>query len=233
MNNLILSTVGDDSYHHHWIKGLTKAHLWLVYYGDSDENFEKYSKQCDKIIRMKGHKYPLLLPTIISKFEQDIAKYRHVWLPDDDVKIDGTSIDLMFSLAAKNNLNLCQPSLWPAKNISHPDLVTHVSPRSLIRLNTVEPQAPCFSTKFLLKIYKELFHQSFTGWGLDFVWGWFLRNDPELEYNPCLINCIYMEHMRPVMDVYDDDRKQKAIDDTIKLIEKYKVPKDHLSISKI
>ena len=55
-NNLIISVVGDNSFHKEWISGNPEIDLILIYYGNNDEIFSDYTKDALMCIKQKGQK---------------------------------------------------------------------------------------------------------------------------------------------------------------------------------
>jgi hypothetical protein len=194
---LIISAVGDNSFHKEWISANPDFDLILIYYGDNHEIFSDYKKDALMCIKQKGQKYPLIKAFINDNFEL-VSKYEYVWLPDDDVSISTDSLNNVFNIAKKYDLYICQPSV-----ISTDGKVSHkiTRPRKCIKLrftNFVEAMMPLFEVKTLLFLYDD-FSFSESGWGLDVSWSHRL-NYPTNKIG--IIDEVSALHTRPVGSDY-------------------------------
>jgi hypothetical protein len=96
--NLIIVPSGDNSLHNNWLGENNNFDLIIIYYGDSDEIFEKYSKECKMIIRAKGQKWHLI-HDFISENDEVVSNYEYIWFPDDDLDSNSESLNnLSFNL---------------------------------------------------------------------------------------------------------------------------------------
>ncbi|HON58959.1 MAG TPA: DUF707 domain-containing protein [Smithella sp.] len=195
--NLIISAVGDHSFHKEWISGEPDFDLVLIYYGNDDEIFTGYRKDALTAIRQKGQKFPLtgaFLQNNLALIEQ----YEYIWLPDDDISISTDRLNKLFKIAKEYDLSICQPSVMSANHeVSH--LIT--SPVKNVKLrftNFVEIMMPLFRTTTLLSLCDD-FSLSESGWGLDASWSHRL-NDPKNKI--AIIDEISALHTRPVGSDY-------------------------------
>ena len=99
--NLIISSVGDNSLHEKWITNEKNYDIFLIYYGNNDEIYEKYKNNCDYIVRNSGEKGKIYFNFVKNNLEK-IKNYEVIWQPDDDIDIDVTSINNLFKIHKKS-----------------------------------------------------------------------------------------------------------------------------------
>lgn len=158
-HNLVISAVGDESLHPCWSPA-SDFDLYLIYYGD-DENFKPPASLVE---HKKGAKYNLFYDVI--KEHPEIMAYEYIWMPDDDIYLDGKEISRLFQIAKQYDLWICQPSLIGWYSLK----VTRHQPECILRYtNYVEIMCPCFSTKVLATCLPT-FQENKSGWGIDHVW---------------------------------------------------------------
>ncbi|WP_078428360.1 DUF707 domain-containing protein [Alkalihalobacterium alkalinitrilicum] len=194
---LVMARVGDTSLHKEWLHPDRKFDLFLEYFGDGSNN---YKEDCDFYSEAKNSKWPRF-HKIIEDFGDHIFKYDAVWMPDDDISTDCSTIHQLFDLFTKYKLSLAQPSLSKDSYYSHD--ITRQVPRSILRYtNFVEVMVPLFSRE-ALQLCWDTFKKSKSGWGLDSVW-------PKLLGNPrnkiAIIDEVSVKHTRPLRKgtLYDD-----------------------------
>jgi len=191
--NLIMSAVGDNSFHKEWISGNPEIDLILIYYGNNDEIFSDYTKDALMCIKQKGQKWSLVKAFINDNFKF-VSKYEYIWLPDDDISISADNLNNIFNIAKEYNLCICQPSVISSDgNVSH-DITR---PRKGLKLrftNFVEIMMPLFDIKSLLFLYDD-FNLSESSWGLDVSWSHRL-NYPKDKI--AIIDEISALHTKPV-----------------------------------
>ena len=195
--NLIISAVGDHSFHKEWISGEPDFDLVLIYYGGSDEIFSDYTKDALICIRQKGQKFPLTGAFLHHNLLM-MARYEYVWLPDDDISIATDCLNRLFSIAREYDLSICQPSVAAVDDqVSHA-ITKPVKNVKLRFTNFVEVMMPLFKTETLLSLYDD-FSISESGWGLDASWSHRL-NDPKNKMG--IIDEITALHTRSVGSDY-------------------------------
>ena len=111
---LIFSSVGVQSRHRMWLNCFDKNRdfdIALAYFGDDDVWFETETKNNSdsfNIYQKKGLKWPNFYDYILNN---DISKYRYIWVPDDDIEIFGDKISEMFATMENNpNISIAIPS---------------------------------------------------------------------------------------------------------------------------
>ena len=220
-NNLIICCAGDDSLHLQWYKDFRNYDLAVIYYGENDEKKNLYSNSCDIFKIDKGEKYHL-----IKRFINDntslVEKYDYIWLPDTDIVIDCQAVNLMFLIAKKYNLFICQPAMNGF--VSH--LITLPQNQNEIRFTSfVEILAPLFNKKTLWFLL-DTFDENFTAHGLDFVWPKLLGYP---ENKIAIIDHLTMKHTKPVGTDYSRFQVSPIIE-LPEILEKYNLDINNLII---
>ena len=188
---LVIVRAGDKSLHPQWLEGDGPRNWDIIvnYFGDDPERYRQ-----DDVVRIdsKGPKWPAL-HDVIRAHPEMMARYSHVWLPDDDLATDKQSINRLFEICVAYELEMAQPALSWDSYSTH--LVTLQHTNSLIRYtNFVEIMAPCFSASMLAKSLP-LFVANLSGWGLDFMWSK-LADSPETGV--AIIDMVTVRHTRPI-----------------------------------
>ena len=168
--NFVFSSVGDNTdFENYWISNNMEYDIYVMYYGDNDEIFDRYKSKVKYCERRKGSKFQNF------KFFYDnnpdiINKYTHFFILDDDIIINVSEINGMFKIAKEYNLDICGPSFIHPSKISH--WVTQHKPyKVLTYTNFVEVNVPLFNKKALLNLMKWL-HEELIGWGIDCLYIW-------------------------------------------------------------
>ncbi|OLO26871.1 hypothetical protein BTR23_21880 [Alkalihalophilus pseudofirmus] len=186
---LVMARVGDTSLHKEWLHPKRNFDLFLEYFGDGRNN---YKDDCDFYTEAKNSKWPRF-HNIIEDFGDHIFKYDAVWMPDDDISTDCSTIHHIFDLFTRYNLSLAQPALSEESYYSHK--ITKQLPGNILRYtNFVEVMVPLFSRE-ALQLCWHSFKKSKSGWGLDSIW-------PKILGNPinkiAIIDEITVKHTRPL-----------------------------------
>jgi len=224
MNNLIISSVGDNSLHHSWIEKDADFDLVLLYYGDNENIVQSYISYTPYVYVAKGEKYHLLKSFIHNNIDF-VSKYEYIWLPDDDVNISPKDINKLFSLAKEYKLNICQPAM--EGYVSHE--ITKPIINSLLRYtNFVEVLAPLFDKETLLKVY-DTFNLNYSSWGYDYLWSYLLHYPQD---KIAIIDDIIMTHTRPVGQNYSRFPKSPW-DEMNDLLYSYNIIKQEINYSQI
>ena len=188
--NLIILRAGDKSLHTSWYSG--KSRNWdlvLSYYGEKQSPFLGYY---DFLHEFRGSKWQGINDFVINNIDL-VGSYEQVWLPDDDIMIDGDSINRFFDLNIECGFDLSQPSLKIFSYVSHS--ITIRRPSHLAReTNFVEIMAPCFSAR-ALNLLSNSFAENTSGWGLEWLWASRLKN---AKCKIGIVDDVAMYHSRPV-----------------------------------
>ncbi|MGC4994850.1 hypothetical protein [Nocardia salmonicida] len=189
--NLVVLRAGDASLHEQWLAG-PHPRTWdmvVSYFGDDPDRY-----RVDGITRIdrKGPKWPALHHVLTVDLAGVIENYDYIWLPDDDLAADTSTINELFEYAAQYDLSLAQPALTEDSFFSHE--ITLVDRRFELRhTNFVEIMAPCFSQEFLNRCLPT-FDTTQTGWGLDFHWPRFITDSSSIA----IVDSVTVRHTRPV-----------------------------------
>jgi hypothetical protein len=126
--------------------------------------------------------------------------YERIWLPDDDLMMRWSDINLLFHLARKYDLDLSQPSLLPVEGCFITHGITRQQPESVLRfVDFVEIMCPVFSAR-ALRICLGTFRDSLSGFGLDHLWPALLGGS---RTRIAVIDATGVVHTRPVGQTYD------------------------------
>lgn len=137
-----------------------------------------------------GPKWTGLLATIRDHWDL-IAKYRYIWLPDDDLRATAGAVNRLFERSREFQLDLAQPALTRDSYFSHVITLEHRA--FLLRFtNFIELMAPLCSRAQLERMLPTL-SAAVSGWGLDYVW-------PRLSClgRVAVIDDALVTHTRPV-----------------------------------
>lgn len=160
---LIFSSAGDRNNVHTWISGTDKKNFDLViyYFGDKIEPVF----DADIIIKRKGLKFDNFHHFLNHN---DISQYDAIWVVDDDIIMDTSSINTMFFLFTKYKLWLAQPS-FSEESMTSWD-ITRCNPDYILRFtNFVENGVTVYSKKIIPQLDKT-FKDAKTGFGVDLIW---------------------------------------------------------------
>lgn len=127
-----------------------------------------YKTECyEYLVEESGYKFPTIYKAILNFNLLD--KYDFFWFCDYDILTNVYDVNNLFSIAKKFNLNIAQPSLTTDSFYSY-NLFIH-NPGCFIRyVKWVEIMCPLFSRNALRKCI-ETFDFTYSGWGLDLLWG--------------------------------------------------------------
>lgn len=184
--NLVISTVGDQSLHRYWIPSANSNYdLGLIYYGDG----EGYPDDTPLFIKRKGPKYHLL-HDIIEEYPE-VLNYKYIWMPDDDIALPASEIHRFFEINKRYNLWISQPSIMGWYGL---DVTLHHKDCFMRFTNYVEIMCPCLESDALRKCLPT-FKENKTGWGIDHVWNTLLGHPTN---KIAIIDDIVAFHTRPV-----------------------------------
>ena len=189
--NLVIVRAGDQSLHPSWLSGHEDRNWDLVvsYFGNDPDRFRG-----PDIVRIDepGPKWPAL-HELLASHPTLLDGYDYVWLPDDDLKASGDSIDRLFDLLKLYDLEVAQPALSADSYFGHVTTLRN----KLFKLrytNYIEVMAPCLRSDVLRRA-APMFGSNLSGWGLDFFW-------PRVVSRPnggvAIIDEVTVVHTRPV-----------------------------------
>ncbi|WP_053433332.1 DUF707 domain-containing protein [Sporosarcina globispora] len=217
---LVMARVGDTSLHKEWLQpnGCKNFDLFLEYYGNGSNDFRN---DCDFYSEGKDTKWPRLY-RIIEEYGEHIFNYDAVWIPDDDISTDYSTINQMLEIFMHYDLLLAQPALTKDSFYSHK--ITKRKRGCLLRYTQfAEVMAPIFSREALQLCWKS-FVKSRSGWGLDSVW-------PKILGYPqnkiAIIDKTPVQHTRPIRGgtLYKDIEKGSEWKEIKRICKEYGVTK--------
>lgn len=114
--------------------------------------------------------------------------YDHVMLLDPDLTLPASGIEMVFEVAARRRLSLCQPAVSGASFTAHRFLKHRADGSEFFATNFIEVMAPCFSAAAFRRCMPT-FDEALSSWGLDFEWpqrlGW---------RGMGVVNCVQVDH---------------------------------------
>lgn len=166
--NLIFTSAGDNTeFYKNWISLNQNYDIYVIYYGDSDELYNKY-KDCVKFIeKRKGSKFQNF-HYFYNKYPEIINLYEYFFILDDDIIFEPNKINKMFNYAKEYNLLICQPSFGDNSLISHE--ITRNKPFvKLTYTSFVEVNTPLFKKEAIDKLMT-VYDPILIGWGIDMLY---------------------------------------------------------------
>lgn len=187
---LLLSRIGPDSLHRHWLKAGERRNfdLLLSSYDPSLPPPEGDGVHFEYRPGRKVAGYGAML----AEHEQLIARYDYVALFDDDLIVGPGDLSRLFDIAATHNLKIAQPALTPDSYFTYAALLRH--PGFLLRhLTYVEMMCPVFRTDILLAL-RPLFDMGYES-GIDIIWSNLVDAGPR---DLAVIDAVAVQHSRRV-----------------------------------
>jgi len=168
--NCVFTSAGDNTvFTYWWCTDMQNYDIYVIYYGDNDENYEAYKSKVHYIERRKGSKFQNF-HYFYNTYPEIIAKYDRFFIPDDDIEITGKDINRMFHLSESLQLLICAPSFSKYSRIAH--TITKNKPNiSIEYTNFVEVNTMLFQKKALDMLMKH-YDPILIGWGIDYLAIW-------------------------------------------------------------
>lgn len=229
-HRLVFSSVGDRSVHRRWMSEPVRSFgVVLYYYG---EHSVADAGGADLIVPRKGTKSENFLHFSEHHAERLDAS-DVIFIVDDDIVMDGRSLERMFEIFDEFDLWLAQPAYLPGSQIRWP--ITERDPSTLLRFtNFVEYGVTAFRTSKLPEVI-DLFAESRAGWGLDMLFSQRLGDPTDriaiIDDAPCL----HPHREFPEMDRVQTRKEMQA--DGRRLLERHRagewlVPVEHGRIAR-
>jgi hypothetical protein len=118
--NMVFTSAGDNTdFINLWCSKNADYDIYVIYYGDNEQNYNKYSQQVTFIEKDKGSKFQNFLK-FYNKYPDIINKYDRFFILDDDIEIRVDDINTMFAISKKYDLLICWPSFADSSAISLP-----------------------------------------------------------------------------------------------------------------
>ena len=170
MKNFVFTSAGDNTtFYNRWCGENQNFDMYIIYYGNNDDNYNLYKSKSKLIERREGSKFQNF-NYFYQTYPDIISKYDRFFILDDDIQMTCEDINKMFELSRKYNIAICQPSFSNDGKISHE--ITRHDPNILLRYtNFIEVNTPLYS-KDALKNLMNVYHPDLIGWGIDYLHIW-------------------------------------------------------------
>jgi len=206
VKNLVVVMAGDNSFHGEYSIN-RNFEMWTIYYGNSDEVFERYRSFSDRIWRKNGLKIELVRRILLEKlyFEKtfNFENYDFIFLPDDDIRFTNGASDIsrLFKLCCDLRADVFQPAIanefyskrWESTCLI-PQAICH-------RTNIVEVMMHGFSGRAFAKAYLPAIHAlqfMKSGWGIEPIWMKIGEVAFQRPLRTFVIDAVPAIHMRPI-----------------------------------
>lgn len=155
MENIVFTSVGGNTnWDELWLGENRNYDVWVVYYGDDDEYFNKIKDKVEFAEKRKGDKWQNLY-YVWNKYTKELSNYKRIFSLDDDIIFKTEDINEMFEIHEQCDLWICQPSFDVAAgsrlgwrfNAHEPDYFLRYT-------NFVENNSPLMLRECLEKFFK-------------------------------------------------------------------------------
>jgi hypothetical protein len=175
--SLLFSSVGVHSKHSMWLDTKDQPQNFdvVLYYYDHDEKYldellNIQSETC-QVVKHEGLKWPNFYHYYQSN-KGIVDRYQYIWVPDDDIQMDGSQINKMFdTLKEHPEIQVCGPSttLDSCCSLGYtPRFDKQIRGLLLQYVTFVENGLLLFKTQMLHNPYfLNLIHSAYTGYWLD------------------------------------------------------------------
>jgi len=184
--NLVFTSAGDrTNFYTLWTKPTAETFdLVVYYYGDNDDNFDKYSKVAKYIEKSKGLKFQNFYK-FWNNHPELSQQYDRYFILDDDLQFSAKEIATMFEVSEHYNLKICQPSFTSQWHWWQ--LVKHTPGILLSYTNFCEVTAPLFN-KPALETFLEHYQPTLQEFGVDWLFMW--SNNKNLETSFAVVHAV-------------------------------------------
>lgn len=189
--NCVISAVGRNSLHRHWLEGADNNRSFDLHLIVYDNSFGTFYNDADYLSYKKGFKLKLVYD-YLKMHPEYTDNYDYFFIPDDDILTSAMDIERLFEIMDAYHLHIAQPALRQSY-YTHP--LTLRKPLALLRyVNFVEMMLPCFSKKALMNVL-ESFNANESGWGVEYHWAKLIKSDKK---DIAIIDAVAMQHTQPV-----------------------------------
>lgn len=205
MKNVIISRNGPNSLHEKWLANSDTKNWDLILLFYDEDSFRKNQGQEGKSFYYAGGKWEAYY-NFFQDYPDVLNQYDYFWFADDDISLQGNEINKMFQRMNDYDLDIAQPAMSIDSYFSY--LITIQCDFLKIRFsNFVEVMAPCLR-KSLVKDMLPFFKDAFSGMGLDSIWTYKTRREPN---KIAILDEVVMTHTRPVGGPLHQKLKEKNI----------------------
>jgi hypothetical protein len=216
--NLIVVRSGANSLHREWLTG-GHPNFDLVLCA-----YQAFESDGLPMVLMPGQKWTGLYQYLSS--DQSWRNYDYIWMPDDDISTNSSTINRFFQLCHENKIELAAPALSEQSFFSHSITMVNKAFRAR-RTSFVELMVPCFSVDFLARALETLrLSKSGTGFGLESLWAHLLNYQGIFIFDE-----VPVWHTRPVGKMRDDVLERQASIDSGLIIHGMQIPQIYKTLS--
>lgn len=178
--NMVFTSAGDNTnFIKWWCSENAEYDIYVIYYGNNNDNYNIYSRQVKFIEKDSGSKFQNFLK-FYNRYPNIIDKYDRFFILDDDIEITADHINTMFNISKKYELSICAPCFNHNSCISWP--ITKQKPGVFLEYtNFVEVNTPLFDKTALVNTIKWL-DPTLIGWGIDILYIWANGIDEKKKY---------------------------------------------------
>jgi len=167
MKNLLFTSAGDNTnFENIWLDKNRNYDVWVVYYGDNEKTFNRYSKKVDYAEKRKGDKWQNFHHIYNTQYDK-IQEYDRIFFLDDDIIITTDDINEMFKLSLECDLWICQPSFALGSEIGWDINIHH--PEYFLRYTNFIENNSCLITKEAINNFMKLYSPELVSFGVDYV----------------------------------------------------------------
>jgi hypothetical protein len=162
---LVVLRAGDTSLHTEWLQGAApESRNWDLHLSYFDDRvFPFPDRPTDVTLSFEKGTKATGTVACLNKLGKRVEDYDWVWLPDDDLKADGPTLNRFFDIVLEHDLDLAQPALGAGSYVFHD--ITVQRPHMKLRYTTfVEIMACCFS-KRVLGLCRPYLDATVSSWG--------------------------------------------------------------------
>jgi hypothetical protein len=194
--NLLIVRAGDSSVHPDWLAGEEPRDfdVLISYFGNQPN---RYREQADHYHVMQGPRWPAH-KAICQAHDGILATYEYVCFACDDLIAELNTWNRLFAVCRTYHLDLAQPGI--EGYVNH-EITRKVEGCVLRYTNFVEIMCPVFSAR-ALRVLRETFGYSVSGWGLDLLWPKLLVEDGLIRFlrkkwRIGIVDSVPINHSRP------------------------------------
>ena len=167
--NMLFTSAGDNTkFYKAWNGHNMNYDIYVVYYGDSIENYNEYKKNVKYIERRKGSKFQNFF-SFYTRRPDIINGYDYFFILDDDIifKNGHEDINRMFRITSGLGVLISAPSQCNIGKISH-EVTIHDKTKLLSYTNFLENGTMLFTRTSIDNLMK-YFVPELVSWGVDFL----------------------------------------------------------------
>lgn len=227
--NLVFTSAGDKTqFDNLWCGENQEYDVMIVYYGDNEDNYQKYYEKVNYILKRKGSKFQNF-HYIYQNYKEILAKYDRFFILDDDIVFNVDDINQMFALSRKYNFEICGPTFKkvPECKISHTITITE-NKNQFRYTNFIEVNVPLFNRTALDNLMK-YYDPILIGWGIDYLYIW--ANGIEKQKSYALVDSVSC--VNPIDNLKGGKRELYNIDKSLSRAETYEKFAKNLGIPKV